>query len=148
MSNHGLGTDIVARFTGNFKDGQLYHQLIDCGFEPHAILPGTIKPSQAKMPSSLFTKVQSSGGEIEVMDEVYRIPPSTRSAEDPAPDQEFTPEQDEAHKELLTLESLDLSPHALKLAREHDLDPVALYDTFGDGPIMKGDVSQFIQSLE
>lgn len=141
-----LGSEIKARFTGNFKDGQLFHQLVEAGGVKHELLPGTIQAeSIVTISRGIFERVKNSGGEIEIVEERLIIPPSTRAEPvDNPPDLS----DGEEYGEPIELDDLDMSAHALKLAKEKEIDPVALYDQFGDNPIMKGDIQSFILNME
>lgn len=136
-----LSTELKVRFTGNFKDGQLLSVLLDGGFELHALLPGTIKAGSAgKMSQGIYNRCVSSGAELDILDEVLKIPPATGPTSE-------AKEVEDPDAEPLVLDDLEMSIHAFKIAKENDLDPIALFDKFGEGPIMKKDVESFIQSL-
>lgn len=143
-----LGSVLVVKFNALFKDGQLFDQLVQAGFEKDAVVPGAIRAqATGKMNKNLYLRVISSGAEVDVLDEVLDIPPSTRAVE---PDwDENAKDVVEANKdaEPLTLDGLNMTAHALKMAQDNGIDAVALFDQFGEEQITKGDVAQYIQSL-
>jgi hypothetical protein len=139
-----INSQLKVRFDALFKDGQLLHELVACGFQKSEVVPGAIPGgSVGTMGTRLYKRCEESGAEITVISESLIIPPSTRAEVEEVPEVE----DDEQFGEPITLDDLDMSPHALKLARENELDAVALYDTFGDNPIMKGDIQAFVLSL-
>lgn len=127
----------LVRINAAFKDGNLFSQLVGCGFSAYENVPGTIMPSEAWIPERLYLMLANSGAEIEIMETRLKVPPATGPTSEPK-DPEPEPEPDE-FLENITLDDLNFTGPAKHLAKKAGLLPAELLDTLGEWELASGE---------